>query len=74
MAFSLTKRMSEDVDLRIQLADPPTSRSAQKKQLGQIKREVGASLTATFPGSLLVRSGNENRYMDFNIAYPLPAR
>jgi predicted nucleotidyltransferase component of viral defense system len=69
-AFNLTHRMSEDVDLRIMLNEPPVSKSSLKKRLSDIKHQVENYLAITFPGSFLIKAGNGNRYLDFNIVYP----
>jgi hypothetical protein len=68
--FNLTKRMSEDVDLRVIFDAPPANRNALKKKLSQIKHLLEDFLNEIFPGSTLRLAGNENRYLEFEVPYP----
>jgi predicted nucleotidyltransferase component of viral defense system len=69
-AFDLTKRMSEDIDLRIILPKHPTSRSKLRIKLSEIKNKVLSQFCENFDGVHLVKAGNENRYLEYEINYP----
>ena len=73
-AFNLIKRMSEDVDLRVIFTTPPGSRNALKKRLSQVKHSLAEILPEIFPGSKLLLAGNENRYLEYAIPYPLASK
>jgi hypothetical protein len=69
-AFNLTRRMSEDVDLRVIFDTQPSSRNGLKKKLSQVKHLLEDNLREQFPGSTLQMAGNENRYLEYEVAYP----
>jgi hypothetical protein len=62
--------MSEDVDLRVVFVTPPASRNGLKRKLSDVKHLLEDHLGEKFPGSALKMAGNENRYLEFEIAYP----
>jgi predicted nucleotidyltransferase component of viral defense system len=69
-AFTLTKRMSEDADLRVVFETHPASRNVLKKKLSRVKHLLEDNLRELFPGSTLKLAGNENRYLEFEVPYP----
>ena len=71
-AHKIIRRMSEDADLKIAIADSNLSRSAIKKKLSEAKKAIGASLLeggfefANKDGPI---AKNENRLVEFPLRY-----
>ncbi|GHT50792.1 hypothetical protein AGMMS49982_06780 [Bacteroidia bacterium] len=68
-AYGLIERMSEDVDMKINLHDPDIKYSTLKTKLSKLKHTIESALSANFP-EIEVRADHGNRHFTFNIAYP----
>ena len=69
-AHRMTARMSEDVDIKLVPADPSMSKSAQRRQLSEIKGVILAALRdrGFDVGDPVARNANAN--INYHIAYP----
>ena len=71
-AYGLLERMSEDIDLRLQIDGYATlSRSALRRSLSELKKRLANAFSAAqfaLPDGC-IRARNENRFISFELAY-----
>ncbi|HVS77815.1 MAG TPA: nucleotidyl transferase AbiEii/AbiGii toxin family protein [Steroidobacteraceae bacterium] len=71
-AYGLVERMSEDIDLRLQIDGYKTlSRSALRRSLSELKKRLANAFGAAQFGlpDGCMRARNENRFVSFELAY-----